>query len=104
MLTIALFLTLGAERAGLHADLPQQSDRVVSYTMDVRLRPETQSVDGTMELVWRNTSNMAVDKLYFHLYLNAFSDKDSTFMRESGGGGRRGSRWDKDHPGKVTVR
>jgi len=102
-LAIALFLTLGAERAGLHADLPARSDRVVDYTMRVELLPEHREVRGTMDVVWRNTSDEPVRELYFHLYLNAFKTRDSTYLREAAGAGKRGSRWDEEYPGWVRV-
>ena len=102
-LTLLLFLTLGAERAGLHADIPERSERVVSYTMDVRLAPDKRMVHGAMDLVWRNTSNEPVRQLFFHMYLNAFKDKESTYVREGQGAGKRGSRWNEEYPGWIKV-
>jgi len=61
------------------------SDRIVSYTMDVTLEPESHTVRGTEHVTWRNPDRSPVDELQFHLYLNAFESAHSTFMRESGG-------------------
>ena len=104
--TVALFLTLGAERAGVSADfpeLPERSARVVNYAIQARLFPEDRRVHGEIDLVWRNTTDDAAGEAYFHLYLNAFRDKKSTLMRESKGMGKRGARWAKDYPGSVTI-
>jgi hypothetical protein len=64
------------------------SQRLTSYDMKVRLDPDQKRVTGRMILVWRNPSNDAVGELQFHLYLNAFKNTKSTFMRESNGAHR----------------
>lgn len=71
------------------ASLPERSERVVDYDIAVRLDPETKSITGRERIVWRNPSNDAVPDLWFHLYLNAFRNNESTFFRESGGSLRR---------------
>ena len=102
-LAVLLFLTVGAERADLRADLPTKSDRVVSYTIRATLKPSLKEVDADMDLVWRNTSGQPVSELYFHLYLNAFANRDSTYTRESGGSGKAGAEFDDEYPGWVRV-
>ena len=64
------------------------SDRRVSYDLAVTLDPEARTVTGLERVTWRNPDRVPVDELQFHLYLNAFSGPNSTFMRESGGGHR----------------
>ena len=72
---------------------------VVAYRIDVGLDPETKMLEGKERLVWRNPSNDTVSELRFHLYLNAFKNDLSTFMRESGGrlrgavAGRKADDW-----------
>jgi hypothetical protein len=61
------------------------SPPVVEYTIETSLDPTQKTLDGTERLIWRNPSNDAVSELRFHLYLNAFKNNRSTFMRESGG-------------------
>ena len=58
---------------------------VVEYTIDVKLDPATKKLTGRERLVWRNPSDDVVSELQFHLYLNAFRNRESLFMRESGG-------------------
>jgi hypothetical protein len=72
--------------APLAADpLPAQAPRVADYDIAVRLDPDSKRLDGTVRLTWRNPSADSVGDLWFHLYLNAFRDRGSTFWRESRG-------------------
>lgn len=61
------------------------SERRVAYVIDVVLEPAARTVHGRQRLTWRNPGPVPVDTLQFHLYLNAFRDAGSAFMRESGG-------------------
>ena len=61
------------------------SPRNASYDMNVTLNPETKIIDGFETLHWKNFSNDNISELRFHLYLNAFKNTKSTFMKESGG-------------------
>jgi hypothetical protein len=65
------------------------SDRIANYTIAVTLDPAHKRLSGHETLVWRNSAPESVSELRFHLYLNAFRNNRSTFMR--GGGGRRES-------------
>ncbi len=64
------------------------SNRLVSYQMDVELDPGKKTIDGKQLLTWRNPDSQPVNELQFHLYLNAFRNEQSTFMKESGGSHR----------------
>jgi hypothetical protein len=83
-----------AANAGAPASAP-----VVEYTIEVSLDPGSLQLDGRERLLWRNPSGDFVPELRFHMYLNAFKNNHSTFMRESGGqvrgdrAGRRGEDW-----------
>lgn len=61
------------------------SNRIANYTIDVVLDTDKKTLTGKETLVWKNTSTDPISELQFHLYLNAFKDKNSTFMKESGG-------------------
>ncbi len=78
------------------------SNQVVDYRMQARLDPGKKTVAGHETLTWRNDSPDAVRELQFHLYLNAFQNEKSTFMRESGGQ-LRGDRAKKDDWGYSEV-
>jgi hypothetical protein len=62
-----------------------RSPRIASYTIDARLDPRAHQITATQTLHWINTGERAVDVLPFHLYLNAFKNESSLFMRTSRG-------------------
>jgi hypothetical protein len=62
-----------------------RSDRVVHYELRAELRPADRTVTGWARLRWRNATRRSVDKLCFHMYMNAFRNGDTLFMREGGG-------------------
>ncbi len=74
---------------------PTLSDEVTSYTIHATLDPDRHTVDASERMTWRNRSKRPVDKVYFHLYLNAFENPGSTWFTErrmfSGSGGSRGA-------------
>ena len=78
------------------------SPRIANYDIDVRLEPETRMLYGQERLHWFNKSSDWIRELRFHLYLNAFRNNKSTFMRESGGVSR-GNRIDKKGWGFIEV-
>ncbi|MET0339685.1 MAG: M1 family metallopeptidase [Polyangiales bacterium] len=62
--------------------LPASAHR---YVLTARLDEAARAVTGEVEIAFTNTSRAPLDSLTFHLYLNAFRDRHSVFMRESGG-------------------
>ena len=80
------------------------SPRIANYAMKARLFPDTKVVEGSYMLNWWNASNDTIRELQFHLYLNAFKNEKSTFIRESGGRHRSGEiKLDKENWGYVDV-
>jgi len=75
---------------------------VASYDIKARLLPDQKKVVGSEVLTWLNTSESPVSELRFHLYLNAFKNNRTTFMKESGGASR-GFKADLDNRGFITV-
>jgi len=101
----ALFVPLAlaiATLPGAADPLPERSNRVVSYQISVRLNPLTHQIEGRETVTWRNPSTDAVSDLWLHLYLNAFKNTASTFIRESGGQ-LRGDRMSENSWGWVDV-
>ncbi|AFK03936.1 Peptidase M1 membrane alanine aminopeptidase [Emticicia oligotrophica DSM 17448] len=74
------------------------SGRIANYDISVKLDPIKHTLEGKETLVWKNTSTDIISELQFHLYLNAFKNKNSTFMKESGGQ-LRGEMMDKKNVG-----
>lgn len=94
---LAIIVFLGpALSAGL-------SRQIVTYDLKARLVPEEKKIEGQEVLTWLNDSDMPVSELQFHLYLNAFKNNRTTFMKESGGS-HRGFKLDKENWGFITVK
>ena len=70
--------------------LPAHAQDVASYTLRARLDADRHTVDGQGTLVWHNASTRPAAELYFHLYLNAFKNNRTVFLRSPFGGGRSG--------------
>jgi hypothetical protein len=80
-----------------------QAKLIANYTISARLDPSDKSVTGHETLVWKNDSPDTIPELQFHLYMNAFKNTKSTFMRESGGQ-LRGDRLQKNSWGYIDVK
>ena len=65
------------------------ADPIVNYKIDARLDSQAKTVKGHEVIVWRNHTNDTIPDLQFHLYLNAFKNNKSTFMKEGGAESRR---------------
>ena len=79
------------------------SPEVASYDIKARLIPASRTIEATATLTWTNDSDTAVSEMPFHLYMNAFKNNRTTFMRESGGA-HRGFEAGKDDWGRIDVR
>jgi hypothetical protein len=86
------------------ADVPMaaHADRVVDYTLRATLDPTLHTVHGEGTIAWKNVSSQPVSQLWMHLYLNAFKNQSSVFMRAPIGG-FRGSTVPKEW-GTIDVR
>lgn len=93
---LSLFAAAGAEAA--------LSEQIVKYEIQARLDAEAKAVIGREVLTWRNDSDDYVPDLWFHLYMNAFKNERSSFMREAEGRGRRGNRLRDGEWGWIDVR
>jgi hypothetical protein len=71
------------------AALPARAADVADYTLRATLDPTAHTVHGEGTIHWTNASRSPVRELWLHLYLNAFKNDRSAFMRERVGG--RGS-------------
>ena len=78
------------------------SPRIANYDINVRLDPAKRMWHGNETLKWFIRSSDAITELQFHLYLNAFRNNRSTFMKESGGVSR-GNKIDRDGWGFIDV-
>ncbi|MFQ5632414.1 MAG: M1 family metallopeptidase, partial [bacterium] len=78
------------------------SPRIANYDIDVRLQPDNRTLEASEVLTWHNKTGSTIDELQFHLYLNAFRNSESTFMKSSGGT-HRGNRISRDGWGFIEV-
>ncbi len=80
-----------------------QANNIANYDLTARLDPVKKTVEGHETLRWTNISTEPVAELQFHLYMNAFRNEKSTFMKESGGQ-LRGDRSHNDSWGWIDVK
>lgn len=99
----AVFMLFAQQLAAQPALFSQPlSPRIANYDIEVKLEPATRKLYGKERLTWHNKSSDTITELQFHLYLNAFRNGQSTFMKESGGTSR-GNKIDKDGWGFIEV-
>ncbi len=98
----AAFLVLLCRSAGADG-LPAAAPRVADYDIKVRLDAAAKTLAGAERVTWRNPGAEPVGELWFHLYLNAFKNSESTFFRESGGQ-LRGDRMPDEGWGYIDVK
>lgn len=103
---LLLFTNLTAQQATLENRpvlFPEPlSPRIANYDISVKLDIEKKLLHGNQTLRWVNKSNDKVNEMQFHMYLNAFRNSKSTFMKESGGVSR-GNKIDKDGWGFIEI-
>jgi hypothetical protein len=80
---------------------PTTPTRVASYTLAARLDENEHRVSAKGQVTWTNTSSVATSELYFHLYLNAFRNDRTRFLRSPFTGSRSARQLGR--PGSVTV-
>lgn len=100
VLLIGVLCTSSAMASALRMPGPH-TDRVHHTQIKATLDAEKHRVDATMTLRWRNTTDVTLNEIPFHLYLNAFSRTDTIFMKESNGGRLRGDSRDGDEQDKF---
>jgi hypothetical protein len=71
-------------------DLPvlEHAEDIADYTFHAKLDPSAHTVHGEGTIRWRNASSVAKDDVWLHLYLNAFKNQKSAFLREPVGAAR----------------
>jgi hypothetical protein len=61
------------------------SPRLANYEISATLDVPSKTISATEILTWKNHTQDTIPDLQFHLYLNAFKNRNSTFFKESGG-------------------
>jgi hypothetical protein len=78
------------------------SPRNANYTIEVTLDAQKHLLKGKERILWRNITGAPASEAWFHLYLNAFANDQSVFVKESGGQ-LRGDKFDKKNWGYCQV-
>ncbi|MEO7033708.1 MAG: M1 family metallopeptidase [Polyangiaceae bacterium] len=101
----ALPASTAASRITSQAPFPALSaaaDSVASYDIDAKLDTNTHRITAHETIHFVNRSAAPLNELWFHLYLNAFKNDKTLFLRSPFGAGRSG---DKAHAyGYVDVK
>jgi hypothetical protein len=86
MLIVLLLISSSAlpVRSPLVVQPQQLAPHVASYQMNVRLDPVAKTVSGTERITYTNPSPDALPEIWLRLYLRAFRDANTTWMREYG--------------------
>ncbi len=80
----------------------ESAERVASYEIEAKLDSERHRIAGRETIHFVNRSSAVLNELWFHLYLNAFKNDKTLFLRSPFGAGRSG---DKAHEyGYVDVK
>jgi len=97
----ALLLSTGAAKAPVAPPraaeptwpaLAEGPPKVASYVIEAKLDSERHRVTGRETIHFVNRSNSALNELWFHLYLNAFKNDKTLFLRSPFGAGRSGDK------------
>lgn len=76
MFTTVVALVLSS--TGVAASTPEIH---LSYAIEARLTPETRVIDGAETIRWTSQAGDPVEETYLHMYLNAFSHPETTWMK-----------------------
>ena len=92
---LALALTAAAHGPASAGQSPPRQNftaNTASYTIAVELDASLRQLNGQQTITYTNNTSIPIPDLVFHLYLNAFANAETLFMRESGGAGRGADR------------
>jgi hypothetical protein len=79
---LAAALALVAATSVARAQLPEEPPPH-HYEIIATLDPEAHRIVGSVDIRFTNTSNAPLTELVFHLYMNAFENEETVFMKES---------------------
>ena len=107
MLLCAAVFTCGVAVVASHrapAAIPALSPRIANYRIEASYDAPAHSITAHERLTWHNVSHESAPDLYFHLYLNAFANDRSSFVRAAD---EQWTEWLRSHPhgwGYMTVK
>ena len=75
-----------------HTGPRERAEAIASYTLGVRLDDVAQRLSARGTISWKNASRAPATELFLHLYMNAFKNDRTLFLRSPFGAGRSGDR------------
>ena len=84
LLSINVIVDIAAQECDPYFERPH-SDRVANYDIKLTLDHETKIVDATQRLTWINSSPVEVNEIRMYLYINAFKNTKSSYLRDVSG-------------------
>ena len=86
MLFTTAIMLFGASKAFSQPAIFQEplSPRIANYDIDVKLDAKSKVFHAKETLTWHNKTGATITELPFHLYLNAFRNTKSSFLKEAG--------------------
>jgi len=103
---LAPLLWIVAAAIPARAQVPDGRTNRVDYRIEAEVQDADRSLSGELRATWQNQSGDAVGDLWFHLYLNAYSNNRTTHLTESRGrlrGHRLEEGWGWQRVTSVTV-
>ncbi|MEX0595837.1 MAG: hypothetical protein WD512_04985, partial [Candidatus Paceibacterota bacterium] len=68
----------------------------VDHQIDVELFPQNRCIIGQSQIIYHNQSPDTLNEIYFHLYPNAYSHKNSSFAKQQLRNGKRDFHYSSD--------
>src|SRR5581483_4170655 len=106
LIIAVLFALCGGARQDLRAapgaQAEPQAPQIASYKIDAKLDPAAKTVTGTERITYHNPSQDPLPEVWLRLYLRAFRDLNTNWMKESGGQ-NRGFAIKPDELGDITI-
>ncbi len=72
--------------------LSPSAQAIASYQWHVRLNAADHRLECSGTIWWKNPARQPADEIYVHLYLNAFKNSETLFLRSPFGAGRSGDK------------
>ncbi len=83
----------------------EQSPKIANYSIDVYLDHIAKTADCSQALTWKNSSPDTIRSLRFYMYMNAFKNMKSSYLRDSKGKvfGQDISNRSEEEWGNITI-
>lgn len=89
------------------AALPAHAEDIASYDIHARLDAPSRTITASSTIRWHNASDLPAHELWLHLYMNAFKNDRTVFLRSPFGAGRSGDKatdWGYVDVKKLAIR